>query len=271
VLKQALGPLFGRVIDIHAHIYDPLPEPTDDALAKMTRLAARAGVGRLVLAANATGLLSDPDPSPGLVADINTYTLRATERHPDSILGFCYLNPANPASFIEQEMDRCLVEGGMRGIKLWVAVKCTDPRVDRVMDRAERLGLPVLHHAWYKATGPVHQESTPAEVAELGRRFPSVTLVTAHLGGGRERGVLDIADVPNVMVDTSGSQPEAGLIEYANRRLGARRIIFGTDWPIRDFGVQLGRVLGAEIEGKDKELILRGNAVRLLRLEDGDQ
>ena len=95
-----------------------------------------------------------------------------------------------------------------------------------------------------------------------------MTIILAHLGGGRQRGVLDVADVPNLLYDTSGSQPEAGLIEYAVRRLGAERVVFGSDWPCRDYGVQLGRILGADLTGEERYLILRGNAVRVLGLED---
>jgi predicted TIM-barrel fold metal-dependent hydrolase len=124
--------------------------------------------------------------------------------------------------------------------------------------------VPVLHHAWYKATAEVASESTPAEVASLARRFPAVIFIMAHLGGGRERGVLDVADCANLLVDTSGSQPEAGMVEYAVRRLGPERVIFGSDWPIRDFGTQVGRVSGAELTPEEQELIFRGNAARLL-------
>jgi hypothetical protein len=264
VSRGELGELFGRIIDVHTHIQDDLAGPPAAALGRMVRLAEHAGIGRMVLLGNLAGLISDPTPPPQLVADVNSKTLWAMAERPDTFTGFCYLNPAHPASFLQEEMERCIVAGGMRGIKLWVAVKATDPRLDAVMERAGELGVPVLHHAWYKATGEVANESTPAEVATLARRFPAVTVIMAHLGGGRERGVLDVADCANLLVDTSGSQPEAGMVEYAVRRLGPERVIFGSDWPIRDFGTQVGRVLGACLTSEERELIFRGNAARLL-------
>ena len=258
----------GRYIDIHAHIYDPIPEPSDEALGDAVRLARWYGIEHLILVGNATGLISDHNPSPDLVSDINTYTLGAMRRFPDVFIGFCYLNPAHPVGFIEEEIERCIAQGGMRGIKLWVSVKATDSRLDPVMTRAQELGVPVLHHAWYQQTEYSHNGSTPAEIADLGRRFPDVTLVMAHLSGGRERGVLDIADLPNVLVDTSGSQPEAGMVEYAVRHLGAERVVYGSDWPIRDFGTQVARVLSADVSDGAKDLILRGNAARVLGIEE---
>jgi hypothetical protein len=268
VREKALANLFGRIIDVHTHVQDDLAGPSPGALDRMVRLARHAGIGRMVLLGNLRGLTSDPTPPPQLIADINSNTLWAMAAHPDLFIGFCYLNPAHPASFLREETERCIVAGGMRGIKLWVAVKATDPRLDPVMERAGELGVPVLHHAWYKATPEVANESTPAEVASLARRFPAVTFIMAHLGGGRERGVLDVADCANLLVDTSGSQPEAGMVEYGVRRLGPQRVIFGSDWPIRDFATQVGRVFGARLTPEEQELIFRGNAARLLALAE---
>jgi predicted TIM-barrel fold metal-dependent hydrolase len=87
----------------------------------------------------------------------------------------------------------------------------------------------------------------------------------AHLNGCGERGVLDILDTTNVFVDTSGGQPEAGVLEFAVARLGAKRILFGSDWPIRDFGVQVGRILGAELTKTERDMIFSGNARRILK------
>lgn len=253
-------------IDIHTHLFTPGARPSVEELATAVRLARRYGISRIVLLGNIT--TGGPDPTPEAVTAINTHTLAAMICYPDIYFGFCYLNPAHSPQFIEAEIGRCIVQGGMCGIKLWIAVKATDERLDAIMARAQALNVPVLHHAWYKQTSYVYNESTPAEIAALARRWPDVTIVMAHLGGGGVRGVLDIVDVPNVLVDTSGSQPEAGLVEYAVRRLGPERIVYGSDWPIRDFGTQVGRIAGASLSPHEKGLIFAGNAARLLKLKD---
>ena len=79
--------------------------------------------------------------------------------------------------------------------------------------------------------------------------------------------MLDVADCPNVCVDTSGSQPVADMLEYAVEKLGAERIVFGSDVPVRDFPSQLGKVYGAKLRRRDRRLILGGNAERLLKLD----
>ena len=271
---KSLGSWFGQAIDIHVHTLDALDAPSPLVLNDTARLARHFGIGRLVYVGNLPGL-NDRDPGPERVRQVNDYTLQAVTRRPDAFLGFCYLNPTNPVSFTEGEIARCVVNGGMRGIKLHVAVKAVDSRLDPIAARAGELGIPILYHGWYKMTRYSYNESTPAEIADLARRFPRTTIIWAHLGGGRERGVLDVVDVPNLLVDTSGSQPEAGLVEYAVRQLGAERVVFGSDVIYgvtaggRDFGTQMGRVLGARVSEAERDLILHGNAARILGLSGG--
>src|SRR5262245_50284558 len=230
-------------IDIHSHLRAPGAIPSEEEMAEMIRLAHRHGITRAILLGNIISV-GGAQPSEEAITTINDNTLAAVRRHPDFFVGFCYLNAALPVAFSLAEIARCVVRGGMKGLKFWIAVKASDLRHDPLMERARELGVPVLYHAWYKRTGQEGQESTPAEIAILARRFPQVTFVMAHLTGCAERGVLDILDTPNVLIDTSGGQPESALLEYAVGRLGAERIVYGSDWPIRDFGVQVGRVLG---------------------------
>lgn len=255
-----------RAIDIHIHLGTPGPVPSDEELRRCVAEARRHGIERIVLLGNVTAM-GGANPTPEDISALNTHTLGVLERYPDVFIGFCYLNPSHDDAFNQAEIERCLANGPMTGIKLWIAVKATDSRLDPIMAAARRLGAPVLHHAWYKATVFAFNESTPAEVAELGRRHPDVTLIMAHLGGGGCRGVRDIEDVPNIVIDTSGAQPEAGLVEYAVKRLGVERVVFGSDWPGRDFAVQLGRVYGAPLTPAERQAVLYDNAARILGLE----
>ena len=252
------------IIDIHTHLAGPGAVPEAKEMDIMIRLARRHGIERAVALGNLLAI-GGAKPSQDDIRTVNSNTLNAMQAHPDFFIGFCYLNPGHPPEFSLGELERCVVQGGMRGIKFWVAVKATDKCHDPLMRRIQELGIPILYHAWYKQTEQGECESTPAEVADLARRFPKVPIVMAHLTGDGERGVLDILDCPNVLIDTSGGQPEAGLVEYAVRRLGAERVIYGSDWPIRDFGVQVGRVLGAHLNEAQSNLVFHGNAERILK------
>ncbi len=253
------------IIDIHTHFNNSDASPPEEELALVQRLTKRYGIEKIIALFNLDG--ATDDPSMENIKRLNSYDLEATRKVPELVIGFCYLNPSHPESFLLEEIERCVPKGGMKGIKLWISVLATDKRLDPIMKRAEELNVPVLHHAWYKMTTQGRFESTPAQIADLARRFPKVDIVMAHLTGGGARGVLDIVDSPNVLVDTSGGQPESEWVEYAVKRLGAERVIYGSDWPIRDFGVQVGRVKAARLSDAERDLIFRGNALRILSMQ----
>lgn len=254
-----------KIIDMHVHHTWANPaEPPWALIEETLTLAQQCGIAKVGLLG--TYSFHGYDPTPEGVLACNTHAARIVERYPAQAYSFCYLNPAHDPAFIRAELDRCVGDYGMKGIKLWIAVNARDPRLDVVMEGARRHNLPVLHHAWYKSTGYVYNESTPADVRNLALRFPDVPIIMAHLNGCGVRGVLDIKALPNVYIDTSGSQPDAGFTEFAVEQLGAARILFGSDAPIRDYAVQLAKVTGARISDTDRQQILGGNAIRLLKL-----
>ncbi|HEX4212416.1 MAG TPA: amidohydrolase family protein [Candidatus Dormibacteraeota bacterium] len=253
-------------IDMHVHTRSPGCRYDPEEMAESIRLARRAGISRMVQLHNLVDA-GGVEPTPADVRRSNDLGMRIVAEHPDTYLGLCYLNPSHPPTFLLEEIERCVAAGNLSGIKLWVSVSARSHLLDPIMERARELGVPVLHHAWYKTTGYVHQESTPEDIADLAGRHPRTTIVMAHLSGGGWRGVRDVRAHPNVLVDTSGGQPLAGLVEYAVAQLGAERVIYGSDWPIRDYATQRGRVLGADLARRDRDLVLAGNAARILGLE----
>jgi uncharacterized protein len=236
------------------------------------RLAAAAdelGVRRVLLLGDVIAF--GYHPTPEQIRIINDATIADVTARPDLYLGLCHVNPEHPAELSVAEINRCVQENGLRGIKLEATVVCRDRRLDPIMEAARKLRVFVLHHAWYQSDRATEGQSTPADVADLASRFPDVPIQMAHLGGARVRGVLDIRPYPNVVVDTSGSQPMGELIEYAVRTIGPERIVYGSDVPGRDFAAQLGRIRGARLSEADRRRILYENAERLLGLRRTDR
>jgi len=252
------------IIDIHAHFpFGDYTRPED--LAVFLRRAGRFNVDRLCLSGNVVRY--GFSPTARQVREINRWTLQAMVRHPEKIIGLCFINPAAGADAARREADWAITRNGFRGIKLLVSVNCRDHRLDPILTKAAELGVPVLQHSSYNTLGPASpNESTPADVADLAGRFPSVPIIMAHLGHARLQGLSEVAPHRNVLIDMSGSQPARGLLEQAVRRLGARRVVFGTDLPIRDYASVLGRLYEAPLTDRQRRLILGQNAARLLRL-----
>ena len=70
----------------------------------------------------------------------------------------------------------------------------------------------------------------------------------------------------NIYLDTSYA-PHPRRIEFAVKTIGAKRILFGSDFPYADPVIGLKIVQRASISEKERKLILGENATRLLKIE----
>lgn len=146
------------------------------------------------------------------------------------------------------------------------------PRYKALLNTATDLGIPVILH-----TGCLHSHVLYKD-PELGNaeRFkpwfeshPETRFVLAHMNFHNPHLALDLAlEFPNLYVDTSWQPAE--MIGEAARRIGAERVLFGTDWPFvgNNLAVGLRRVrecidIGL-IDRGQAELILGINAFKLL-------
>jgi len=255
-LRQQLKPPC-PVLDIHAH---PCHAPTveEDAQALITA-AKRSGVEKICLST----LLGGYEPSMDECRKSNNYTFAMKEVAHSVFVPFCYVNPAFPGESVN-EIERCMKKTGLGGIKLWVARRAKDRGLDPILEIAAELRLPILQHAWDKTTGNLPQESFPWDVADLAKRHPKAKIIMAHLNGAGLRGLEAMAEYTNIYVDTSGGDPESGMVEIALEKLGPKRILYGSDVPGRHFGVQMGKVLGANIPEDIKRNILWDNGAQIL-------
>jgi predicted TIM-barrel fold metal-dependent hydrolase len=177
--------------------------------------------------------------------------------------GFVYLNPKHTKESLD-ELDRCVHDGPMVGVKLWVAIRCHEKCLDPIIRRAAQLKAPILQHTWYKITGNLPGESTAADLAALAARHPTASFIAAHAGGDWERGIRAIRSATNITAEISGGDPTAGVVEMAVRELGAERVVYGSDFAGRSFASQLAKVLGANVPESTKRLVLAGNIKRML-------
>jgi len=262
--KRNLAEIFMRAIDVHTH-----PILREDR-------RGRTGAGPLLARARAHGiehvvalgdvLVHGRSPTAAQIRRINDDTAWLVAQHPEFVTGFCYLNPTLGEHAVRHEVERCVARG-FRGLKLEIANNARDACMRPVMAAAEHHGLVVLQHAWSMTKIRQRRYHTdPEDVATLARRFPNVRIIMAHLTGCGVRGVLAVKACANLVVDTSGAAPEEGLVEFAVEHLGANRVLYGSDVPVRDFGVALARVTGSRLDDATKRKILRENARALLRL-----
>ena len=145
---------------------------------------------------------------------------------------------------------------GFRGIK----VHRKDAAATReVCETAQRFRLPVLYDVFAEM----------ALLEMLVPQYPEVTFIIPHLGSFADdwrahRQLIDqMARFPNLYADTSAVKRFDYLVE-AVKRVGPRRIIFGTDGPWTHPGLELEKIRLLGLPAADEALITGGNILRLI-------
>jgi predicted TIM-barrel fold metal-dependent hydrolase len=134
-----------------------------------------------------------------------------------------------------------MAERGARGVKLHPVLQKfapNEPRLHPVYQACTELGLTVLSH-----TGPARDGAPFAEVpafAPMLAEFPGLTVVLAHLGGGKWQDTLATARAfPQVAFDLceiiewagAPGAPTPAELGTLIREIGPERIVLGSDYP----------------------------------------
>lgn len=241
--------------DGHAHIAGTGEKTPEEAIARLIVAADRMEIDRLIVS---MGLGWSHDPSPADLTRQNDDVLRALDHWNHRAFGLVYVSPKHVEASL-REIDRCVRDGPMIGLKLWVAERCDSARADELVRRAQELKAVVFQHTWIKTGGNLPGESTPMDLAALAARHPEATFICGHTGGQWEIGVRAVRALPNVAVDLGGGDPTAGFVETAVRELGAERVLYGSDAPGRSYASQLAKVFGANVTESERALILGEN------------
>lgn len=160
--------------------------------------------------------------------------------HPEKIIGFMSVDPNDPAAL--DEIDRCVNDLGLRGIKMSPVYQHYDPNDDkarRVHRRAEELGLPILTHAAYHVIANTPMEwANPLLYDPVAREFPNLKIILAHIGlPWYTDAMVMIRKHPNVFADVSGGIPLRPwwgyqALAFCHENRVTHKLLFGSDFPI---------------------------------------
>ena len=193
----------------------------------------------------------------------NDRTALFVAQHPDRFIGFAYVSPLLPER-MRPELERAVDELGFRAIKLYspyTSFEYDHPAWDPAYQFAQERGLAVLAHTGIDAE--------PRHLAAAAARFPGANFVAGHSGNiepCRSQAIEATQRCPNFFLETCSSHRTPGVVEELVDRAGAERILYGSDLPLMDPRVQLGKIVTASIDDRAKQLILGENARRLLKL-----
>lgn len=223
------------LIDVHAHFLHAWCGRRDWDAPNHARFRAGERIGITVHVASILGTWGHASPtyfpSPRDVSLGNDEMLALQARESQRVRSYVTVNP-NDTTHALDEIERC-AERGAVGVKLAASRRADDPLLDPITADAERRGFPVLHHIWQHRTRewPGQEISDGVDLARLAVRHPRVTFILAHIGGGGDyrHTFAAVEDVPNIVLDLSGSGVDRGMLDDAVRAVGASRLVWGSD------------------------------------------
>jgi predicted TIM-barrel fold metal-dependent hydrolase len=157
--------------------------------------------------------------------------------HPERFYGFYCIDPRS-ASDGPAEL-RAAVGRGFRGLKLAPIVHkfgfFEEPVLDLVAVSGQ-LGVPVYSHVVYGVA------ATTEKFGLLAERFPKTIFILGHMGfGPADMEAIEIAQRnDNVFLESSGGSYM--IIKAALERLGATKLIYGSEFPLHHPYIELEKV-----------------------------
>jgi len=199
-------------------------------------------------------------PDPGVVHDLIAQLAR---EYPGRFYGVASVNPHQDEGAYRSEVERAVQDLGFVGVKLHAIGHAVNPRsrdARVVFETAAALGVPVMIH-----TGHGVPFAEPAMWIPLAREFADTTVILAHAGAPGFTGpAIAVAEVcPNVVLETSWCSPHD--IAQAIRRLGAARVMFGSDLHF-NLEVEIAKYRSVGLSEDELRACLGDTAVRVFRL-----
>jgi predicted TIM-barrel fold metal-dependent hydrolase len=249
------------IIDAHAHLGDD--QVFDEAFTEQALLESQRLNGiALTLVQPATA--HDLDTA----RRYHDAIAHLAMRYPGKFIGIANPNPHLPDDSYEQEIRRCVGEMGFCGIKLHPFAHAVNPvgrHGRRLFTLAAELEVPVIVH-----TGPQLPWSAPSLLDPIAELYPHLPIILAHGGGMAfaEEATQLASRHANIFLE--GSWTGGFVIREWVRRLGASRVLFGSDHA-DNAANELHKYRNIGLAEEDLTWILGRTAATLFHLRSGTE
>ena len=221
----------------------------------------------------------DQERGMGVRGITNEEVAESAHEHADVAIPFASIDPARGRMGV-REARRLIEHFGVRGFKFHPIIQGFFPN-DRdaypLYEVIAEAGLPALFHTGQTGIGAgMHgggglriKYANPIHLDDVAADFPDLQIVMAHPGVPWQDEQLSVAlHKPNVWIDLSGWSPkyfEPKLVQYVNTLL-KDRVLFGSDNPVILPDRWIADFEKAAIKPEVRPLVMKENAVRLLKL-----
>lgn len=221
----------------------------------------------------------DSERNMGIPRISNEEVAELANRNADVCIAFASIDPARGAMGV-REARRLIKEFGVKGFKFHPSTQGFFPN-DRMAyplyEVIAEAGLPALFHSGQTGIGAGMpggagirlKYANPMHLDDVAADFPAMPIISAHPGVPWQDEQLSVAThKPNVYIDLSGWSPkyfEPKLVQYANTLL-KDKVLFGSDNPVIAPDRWIADFEKLPIKPEVRPLIMKENAVRLLKL-----
>jgi predicted TIM-barrel fold metal-dependent hydrolase len=221
----------------------------------------------------------DMESTTGITRVPNEEVAEAAAANPDVFIPFASIDPAK-GKMGAREARRLIEHFGVRGFKFHPSVQAFYPN-DRsayvLYEAIAGAGLPAIFHTGHSGIGTGMRGgggirlkySNPMYLDDVAVDFPDMPIIMAHPSFPWQDEALSVClHKPQVYIDLSGWSPKyfpPQLIQYANTLL-KHKMLFGSDYPMLTPDRWLADFEQIPIKPEVRPLILKENAVKLLRL-----
>lgn len=245
-----------RIIDAHGHVGSWGQYGMDDSLEGVLNTMDRGGVDVACLFNVFWG-----EASRG-----NDALAEFVRARPDRFVGFAFVTPHYPEEILP-ELERAIDRLGFRGIKIYPPYfdrPVSDPVWSPIFAFANERGLPLISHTWREDA-----RCCPSLFVPLAEKYPNVAWIMGHAGGGepgRKIAVEAARRAPNIYLEICSSYRNPGAVERLVAGAGADRVLYGSDLPLMEPRIHVGRVMTADLSDADRRKVLGENTARLLKM-----
>ena len=221
----------------------------------------------------------DGERARGIKGVSNEEVAELAAEHKDIMLPFASVDPGRGADGV-REARRLIEHYGVRGFKFHPQFQEFFPNDRMAYPLYEVIAeakLPAIFHSGHSGMGTGMpggggirlKYGDPMCVDDVAVDFPDMPIVLAHPSWPWQDQALSIClHKPQVYIDLSGWSPKyfpRELVRYANTQL-KHKVLFGTDFPLITPERWLADFATLDIRDEVRPLILKDNAVTLLKL-----
>ena len=247
------------VVDMHSHAGRQSQYWMDDNATDYIRIMDEAGVDKAPISC----LFEQT------AQECNARVLNLVNSHPDRFMGVAFVTPQYLSEAMDQ-LEYCFSLPQFVMLKLYpdyLGKPIDDTAYDPIFEWCDDRNIVVKSHSSY--TGPEDNLTAPTRFIKLATRYPNIRWVLGHAGNamaGQHMAVEAAQSSRNIWLETCTSHGDAHTIEFLVDGAGVDRVLYGSDMPLMDARIQIGRITTADLDEESKKRVLGLNAAELLGL-----